>query len=76
MSPTKEEKSFFLISKINLELTAVTAILIGSLLFVTIVYFTQFFPEFEGGIFFTDILPVLFPQNLKLLFQLKRKERY
>ncbi|WP_287582950.1 hypothetical protein [Candidatus Borrarchaeum sp.] len=60
MTPFKEEKSIFTISKITVELIGLIAVVIGSLLFVTIVYLTQFIPEFEGGIFFTDIVPVLF----------------
>jgi hypothetical protein len=60
MTPFEEQKSFFSISKITVELLGVVVVVIGSLLFVTIVYLTQFFPEFEGGIFFTDIMPVLF----------------
>lgn len=60
MTPFEEEKSVFTISKITLELIGVAAIVIGSLLFVSIIYLTQFIPEFEGGIFFTDIMPVLF----------------
>jgi hypothetical protein len=60
MTPFEEEKSIFTISKMTVELIGLVAVVISSFLFVAIVYLIHYFPEFEGGIFFTDLMPILF----------------
>ncbi|MFX1521691.1 MAG: hypothetical protein ACFFCD_17430 [Promethearchaeota archaeon] len=60
MVTLEKEKSIFKFDRATIELVVVVAIVIGSLLFVAIVYLTQFFPEEEGGLLFTDIVPVFF----------------
>ncbi|MFX1521303.1 MAG: hypothetical protein ACFFCD_15420 [Promethearchaeota archaeon] len=60
MKPFEKEKGVFILTKATLEIIGILIVVVGSFLFSSWVYLTQFFPEYEGGIFFTDILPILF----------------
>jgi hypothetical protein len=60
MTSFEKEKGVFILNKATFEIIGIVIAVVGSFLFSTWVYLTQFFPEYEGGIFFTDILPILF----------------